>query len=190
MAETSKELLDQPPKPSVLEGLLLGNKDPTAVPRTRLNKKLTVEKNGDGKPSPTTTQVQKSQVLGKVKDFLGLMAKANEKLVASAQGSSRANYDIEVLNGNEEEYIEMDLLLGVTDLHTAEAVAAAEASMGGTVQPSMSSGSSSSSDIEDETDEDSSDDHGDCNIGTSDSHDNKTNQTVHANKPPKIVVLN
>ncbi|KAJ6841424.1 transcriptional regulator IFH1 [Iris pallida] len=181
MAETSKELLDQPVKPSVLESLLLG-------------KQLAVEneKKKKRKTPLSTTQVQKSQVLGKVKDFLGVMAEANEKLLASAKGSSGANYDIEVLDGNEEEYIEMDLLLGVTDLHTAEAVAAAEASMG-TVRPSVSSGSSSSSDTEDESDEDSSDE--DCNMSTSpkkqpDPPENKTNQTAKPNKRPKIVELN
>ncbi|KAG1346245.1 hypothetical protein COCNU_06G000740 [Cocos nucifera] len=139
MAETSKELLDQPSEPSFLEALLLGSKDPS--PR---NPPFEARADGDGRGRPITTAVPRSQVLGKVKDFLGLMAEANEKLELDAQRNSRADYNIEVLSGSEQEYIDMDLLLGVTDLHTAEAVAAAEAAMG-SIRPAMNSISSSSS---------------------------------------------
>ncbi|KAF7150333.1 hypothetical protein RHSIM_Rhsim02G0173400 [Rhododendron simsii] len=39
------------------------------------------------------------------------------------------DYDIEALTGNESEYIEMDLMLGIADLHTPEALAAAESAI-------------------------------------------------------------
>ncbi|KAK3001973.1 hypothetical protein RJ639_022282 [Escallonia herrerae] len=69
-------------------------------------------------------------VMGKVKDFLGIMAEANKRLQLDARDKSE-DYDIEALTGNESEYIEMDLMLGVADLHTPEAVAAAESALAG-----------------------------------------------------------
>ncbi|KAL4581898.1 hypothetical protein LXL04_006432 [Taraxacum kok-saghyz] len=68
-----------------------------------------------------------SQVMGKLKDFLGVMAESNKKLQQDAMNSNK--YDIEAFTGNESEYIEMDLMLGVADLHTPEAVAAAESAI-------------------------------------------------------------
>ncbi|KAK3022847.1 hypothetical protein RJ639_046992 [Escallonia herrerae] len=67
-------------------------------------------------------------LMGKVKDFLGIMAEANKRLQLDARDKSE-DYDIEALTGNESEYIEMDLMLGVADLHTPEAVAAAESAV-------------------------------------------------------------
>ncbi|OMO74304.1 hypothetical protein COLO4_26627 [Corchorus olitorius] len=84
----------------------------------------------DPAKKPTITPVPRSQVLGKVKDFLGIMAEANKRLELDAKNNSQA-YDIEMLNGNESEVIEMDLMLGVTDLHTPEALAAAESAIAG-----------------------------------------------------------
>ncbi|CAA6666297.1 unnamed protein product [Spirodela intermedia] len=78
-------------------------------------------------------------VLGKVKDFLGAIAEANEKLQLASRENGRSDYDIEVLTGNENEYIELDLLLGLTDLQTPEAVAAAEAAVGGSRPPLLPS---------------------------------------------------
>ncbi|KMZ68925.1 hypothetical protein ZOSMA_226G00270 [Zostera marina] len=100
---------------------------------------------------PNITLVPKSGVLGKVKDFLGVMDEANKKLQVGGNPSS-SSYDIKAipLSGLEnirvedssigiddddvddesEEYIEMDLFLGVADLRTPEAVAAAEAAVG------------------------------------------------------------
>ncbi|KAK8941318.1 hypothetical protein KSP39_PZI010251 [Platanthera zijinensis] len=69
--------------------------------------------------------------LGKVRDFLAVIAKANKDLEIKAQENPCSNYDIEALSDEEKEYIEMDLLLGVADLHSSEAVAAAEASVSG-----------------------------------------------------------
>ncbi|KAJ4954871.1 hypothetical protein NE237_011654 [Protea cynaroides] len=76
---------------------------------------------------------------------------------------SQNNLDIEVLTGNETEYIEMDLMLGVAELHTPEAVAAVESAMVGSQQACMlaasSTGSySTSSDDESDSDSDNADD--------------------------------
>ncbi|KAA3465370.1 unconventional prefoldin RPB5 interactor 1 [Gossypium australe] len=69
-------------------------------------------------------------------------------------------YDIEVLNGNDSEVIEMDLMLGVADLHTPQALAAAESAIAGNQPPIMVAGNSSSSETEsdDSSDEESDDD--------------------------------
>ncbi|GER33554.1 ATP-dependent RNA helicase dbp9 [Striga asiatica] len=69
---------------------------------------------------PTMFPVPKSQVLGKVQDFLSVLSESNKKLMHDAKDNPE-NYDIEMLNGKESEYIEMDLMLGVADLHTPEA---------------------------------------------------------------------
>ncbi|AES71707.2 hypothetical protein MTR_3g080910 [Medicago truncatula] len=68
------------------------------------------------------------EVLGKVKDFLGVMSEANKRLEHDAKDHPE-KYDFEELTGNESEVIEMDLMLGVADLHTPEAVAAAESAV-------------------------------------------------------------
>uniref|UniRef100_J3NDJ2 Uncharacterized protein n=1 Tax=Oryza brachyantha TaxID=4533 RepID=J3NDJ2_ORYBR len=68
-------------------------------------------------------------------------------------------YDIEAPIGNEKEYIEMDLLLGVADLHSEKAVEVAEATMNG-FPPAGRSFTCSSSDSEDDSD-DSDEDGGD-----------------------------
>ncbi|ONK81965.1 uncharacterized protein A4U43_C01F34730 [Asparagus officinalis] len=191
MAETSKELLDQPSKPSLFEGLLVGNNNSTSKPQ---KKKILSSGNEEG--GVLTTEVAKSQVLGKIKDFLGVMAKANEKLQSDAQGTSRSDFDIEVLDGNEQEYIEMDLLLGVADLHTPEAVTAAEATIGGFHPSAASTSSSGSSDTEDDSDEDDDSDNDDITTKTQedpDSENSRLHDSKQDNKPnkrPKIIVLN
>ncbi|XP_038979925.1 uncharacterized protein LOC103699604 [Phoenix dactylifera] len=189
MAESRRELLDQPSRPSILETLLLGNTDSAPkIPRNNAQ----VDGNEEGRP--LTTAVPKSQVLGKVRDFLGIMTKANEKLELDAQKNSRADYDIEVLSGNEKEYIEMDLLLGVADLHSADAVAAAEATLGG-FRPTMNSVSSSSSDTEDDPDDDNDsgiEDPTTCDLDKPKKFNSDNDESLHNNKPnkrPKIVVL-
>ncbi|EPS73735.1 hypothetical protein M569_01023 [Genlisea aurea] len=111
---------------------------------------------------PDMFSVPKSQVLGKVKDFLGVISESNKKLQHDAK-LNPDRYDIEVLGdaANSSGYIEMDLMLGVADLHTPEAVAAAEAAMAGRVPAflplggggSDDGGSSGSSDCEGENDE-------------------------------------
>ncbi|XP_071703933.1 uncharacterized protein [Rutidosis leptorrhynchoides] len=65
------------------------------------------------------------------------------------------NCDIEAHTGDESEYIEIDLMLGVADLNTPEAVAAAESAIVGS-QPVISlDASSSASESEDSSDDDS-----------------------------------
>ncbi|PKI49227.1 hypothetical protein CRG98_030376 [Punica granatum] len=66
-------------------------------------------------------------------------------------------FDIEALNGNESEVIELDLMLGIADLHTPEAVAAAEASVSGYQPPVPLFGNDSETD----SDSSSSDEDGD-----------------------------
>uniref|UniRef100_A0A6V7QU59 Uncharacterized protein n=1 Tax=Ananas comosus var. bracteatus TaxID=296719 RepID=A0A6V7QU59_ANACO len=182
MAEPSRELLDQPSKPSLLDTLLLGNKHQ--------------EGEEDSKRRPLTMPTPKSQVLGRVKDFLGEMAKANEKLKLDLREQSPADFDIEVLTGNEREYIEMDLLLGVADLHTAEAEAAAEAAMNG-FRPLIQTGTSSSSSTDDDSDEDDGDNENGnlamSKLDVPEKSDSAIGDTVVRNRPkkrPKIIELN
>ncbi|CAL9113755.1 unnamed protein product [Musa textilis] len=177
-AESRKERLDQPLKPSFPESLLVNGK--TTARGTRGRKAAAAAAtNGDSVVKPVMAAIPRSQVLGKVKDFLGVIAEANEKLEVDVCASSCADYNVEVLTGNEEEYIEMDLLLGVTDLHTAEAVEAAEAAMSG-FRPSAPSISSSSSDSDDDSDDDAEK----LKVGSDESVRSDTRS-----KRPKIVVL-
>ncbi|KAL0288846.1 UNVERIFIED_CONTAM: hypothetical protein Sangu_2640800 [Sesamum angustifolium] len=116
---------------------------------------------------PAMVPIPKSQVLGKVKDFLGVISESNKKLLQEAKDNPE-NYDIEVLSGKESEVIEMDLMLGVADLHTPEAVAAAESAIAG-YQPTMPlSESSSGSENEDSSNED--DDNNEDNISEQDNN--------------------
>ncbi|KAL8537262.1 hypothetical protein ACS0TY_012433 [Phlomoides rotata] len=102
---------------------------------------------------PTMPHLPKSQVLGKVQDFLGVISESNKKLLQDAK-ENPDSCDIEVLSGNESKYIELDLMLGIADLHTPEAVAAAESAISGRHQPFPLSESSSGSDDEDNSDDD------------------------------------
>ncbi|XBI18144.1 uncharacterized protein [Aegilops tauschii subsp. strangulata] len=179
MGEPSKELLDLPSgpnPPSFIESLFADRE----------------QHKGKRKAGPPTDPLPKSQVLGKVKDFLGEMAKANEKLQLDAQNKPPEEYDIEALTGNEKEYIEMDLILGVADLHSEQAVDAAEATMS-SFPPSGGSFASSSSDSEDDSDEDGDDEpempskEKCANPGKPESNPAKGKKP---NKRQKIVVLN
>ncbi|KAM0912668.1 hypothetical protein ACQ4PT_012643 [Festuca glaucescens] len=119
------------------------------------------------------------------------MAKANEKLKLDAQNKPPEEYDIETLTGNEKEYIEMDLLLGVADLHSEQAVDAAEATMSG-FPPSGRTFASTSSDSEDDSDEEGDDEP----MSSKDKCDNPDKPEAHPgkgkkpSKRQKIVVLN
>ncbi|KAL9267461.1 hypothetical protein AKJ16_DCAP24653 [Drosera capensis] len=114
------------------------------------------KKKGEGRL--VTAPAPRSEVLGRVKDFLGVLSEANKSLELNAKDNPK-DYDIEVLNGDESKYIEMDLMLGIADLHTPDAVAAAEAAVA--VHPTIldfpshdSSAESSSSEEEEEDDTD------------------------------------
>ncbi|CAJ2668495.1 unnamed protein product [Trifolium pratense] len=157
--------------PSLSKSLFLSHPPP---PAAALNPSLTAL---NLSPSPRRNAVQSSaaaapllssprrtaltlslrlvSVLGKVKDFLGVMSEANKRLENDAKDHPE-EYDIEELTGNESEVIEMDLMLGVADLHTPEAVAAAESAISG-CQPVISlpaDGSEIDSEEESSVDED------------------------------------
>ncbi|XP_052207356.1 uncharacterized protein LOC127811487 isoform X2 [Diospyros lotus] len=137
-------------------------------------------------------------VMGKVKDFLGVLSEANERLQDDVMNNAK-DYDIEMLTGNESEYIEMDLMLGVADLHTPEAIAAAESAIAG-YQPTISLAASSSSETESEASSDNSSDSDDddatCSITNSkrdmppvDDSSIKPSRNQKLRKRPKIVEL-
>ncbi|KAB2604684.1 xyloglucan endotransglucosylase/hydrolase protein 10 [Pyrus ussuriensis x Pyrus communis] len=97
-----------------------------------------------GKPGPALP-LPKSQV-GEVRDFLEVISEDNPE-----------NYDIDVLTGNESQVVNKELMLGVADLQTPEAVAAAESAIVG-CQPESEDSSDDDSSSDDSDDEDSSDD--------------------------------
>ncbi|KAF5743967.1 hypothetical protein HS088_TW08G00555 [Tripterygium wilfordii] len=155
----------------------------------------------DGKPNldkkPVTAPVPQSQVLGKVKDFLGVISEANRSLELNAQDKS-VDYDIEALTGNESEIIEMDLMLGIADLHNPDAVAAAESAISGN-QPVITLPDSSETESDDSSSEDDSDNDDDdektCfpdERKKIDSIENEVNETMgkkKSKKRPRIVEL-
>lgn len=193
MPQTSKELLDHVERPSLLDGLLLGCKDPATRARESRH-----QAQGNLKERPSFNPPPRSQVLGKVKEFLQDMAKANQELELKAQENPSSNYDIEALNDDEKEYIEMDLLLGVADLHSNEAVAAAKASMSGFWPIVASAGRSSSDDDDDDDDDDDGDENDYTGNATSKYTSKSTKQYTDVdelsmkakrNKRPKVVML-
>ncbi|KAJ0981300.1 hypothetical protein J5N97_009555 [Dioscorea zingiberensis] len=190
MASTSKDLLDfsdRPSKPSILESLLVNSKDSKVQKEGK-------ECGGNGvdekRRKPLTGVVPTSQVLGKVKDFLGVMAKANEKLEHDVKENSQVNYDIEFLDGNEQEYIEMDLLLGIAELHNEDAVASAKAAMGNLhpAEASTSSDCSSTDDTDEDDSENVNDDSSDKPVKTNSDKEHSLDNK-NPNKRPKIIVL-
>ncbi|XP_074294859.1 uncharacterized protein LOC141622761 [Silene latifolia] len=176
MEKTSKELLQfehNPPssfKDSAL--LVFGNTKTSAQ-----------EKPSFAAPIPSS-----SQVLGKVKDFLGVISEANKNLELKAKDNPE-EYNIENLNGNESELIEMDLMLGVADLHTPEAMAAAEAAITGNqrVLDLYKNDDSSESDSDDEDDDD--DDEGDNDETMTGDGSVKQQSENNKRKRANIVVL-
>ncbi|XP_052199872.1 uncharacterized protein LOC127806550 [Diospyros lotus] len=195
MAESNKDLLE-------LEGKNLSS--------STIESKLIVCKSNDlsqnqnqkpkpnGKGMPFSSSVPKSQVIGKVKDFLGVISEANERLQDDVVNNAK-DYDIEVLTGNESEYIEMDLMLGVADLHTPEAIAAAESAIAG-YQAMTSLATSSSSETESEASSNNSSDSDDDDVTCSPSNSKRDMSPVDDSssipsrnqklrKRPKIVEL-
>ncbi|KAK1378039.1 E3 ubiquitin-protein ligase RNF34 [Heracleum sosnowskyi] len=163
MTNTSKALLDLESDKSPAESKLLFcvNHDLPSQPKpTRIS--LPEKK-------PVITSVPKSQVLGKLKDFLPVMSEANKKLQLAAMDNTKV-FDIESLEDDDSARIEMDLILGVADLHTPEAVAAAESAINGN-QPVFPFAAKSNSDEDSDEDDDTGDD-GD-NDSTSDDDEDK-----------------
>lgn len=103
---------------------------------------------------PSIRPVPKSQVLDKLRDFLPVMSEANKKLQLAAMDNTKV-FDIESLEDNDSPHIEMDLMLGVADLNTPEAIVAAESAINGN-QPVLSFAPTSES--SDSSDEDERDD--------------------------------
>lgn len=105
---------------------------------------------------PTIGPVLRSRFLDEadgLKGFLGKMAEANKILEQKAKENPQA-VDIEAVTGDESQFIEMDLMLGVADLNTPEAVNAAEAAIAGNGLATKSGDSSSSDESDDSNDED------------------------------------
>uniref|UniRef100_A0A7R9VXU8 Uncharacterized protein n=1 Tax=Chlamydomonas euryale TaxID=1486919 RepID=A0A7R9VXU8_9CHLO len=121
-----------------------------------------------GGSKPQMAPMPKSSIFSKLQDFLPKMQAANEHLEGELKVRPAAEFDVEgVPEGQESNYIEMDLACGLVDLKDDAAVQAAEAAaaVGGFEEPgvfeayeggncSSSSGGSSSSD----EDSDNSDD--------------------------------
>ncbi|XP_050366898.1 uncharacterized protein LOC126785300 [Argentina anserina] len=119
----------------------------------------------------------KSQLLGKMRNFLGVMAEANEKLQLDAKDNPE-KYDIQLLTGDESQVVSMDCMLGVVDLQTPEAVAAAEAAVSG-YQPVISVADSSSVD---ESDDSSSDEEESSNDNEDDESNERGRKTSFPDK--------
>ncbi|CAM8928220.1 unnamed protein product [Rhodiola kirilowii] len=138
---------------------------------------------------PVTAPIPSSEVLGKVKNFLGVISEANKRLQEEAKDKSSEDLDIEVLTGNESQYIEMELMLGVTDLHTSEAVAAAESVISG-YQPVINLADSSDEDgSSNAKSEDSSDEDSDVEDKQIHSREDSESKAPKSRKRPRILVL-
>ncbi|KAI3997800.1 hypothetical protein MKX01_007687 [Papaver californicum] len=184
MRTTNKDLLN----------LELKNPTSSSLDSTLLvcpNKDLPPQKSASGEKL-VTSSIPESEVLGKVRDFLGVMT--NKRLQTDAEENSGKDYDIEALTGKEKEYIEMDLILGVADLHTPEAVAAAESAMvssGSSQQVLDLAGTRSGSDTESSEDDSEDDDEEMTENGVQDSKSQKTgsSRSGKRKKRPNIIEL-
>ncbi|KAL2621471.1 hypothetical protein R1flu_001676 [Riccia fluitans] len=148
---------DSKPKVSISAELLKLETNATA-----LEKRLLVWNRGDKvadakdllKAPPSIGPVPESSVLGRIKSFLPTLDEANRKLFSDIKTNGAEQFNIESVTNADERYVEMDLALGVADLHTPEAVAAAELASNGQVihmgKMSNCFDSSSGSDSDDE----------------------------------------
>lgn len=82
-----------------------------------------------------------------------MLSEANKKLEVDAKENPK-KYDIEELTREDSEYIEMNLMIGVAELYSSEAVAAAESAIA-RQQPviPLASSSSATTDVDDSSDE-------------------------------------
>ncbi|XP_021814507.1 dentin sialophosphoprotein-like [Prunus avium] len=103
------------------------------------------------------------------------VSNSNERLEKDAKDNSK-NYDIEALTGNESQVIEMDLMLGVADLQTPEAVAAAESAISGYQPVIPLAVSSSEEESQDSSDNDSSSDEDDDDSSSDEDDDDSSNE--------------
>lgn len=98
--------------------------------------------------------LDQSSVLSRVKAFLPVLDEANRKLAMAIEENGGEEFDIEVLNeGERAPYVEMDLALGLADLHTPEAVAAAEQLVNGQVLNALPSRERNDTETDDESTE-------------------------------------
>ncbi|TKY46946.1 hypothetical protein E2542_SST28997 [Spatholobus suberectus] len=159
MAERSKELLQLEHKGRSLSSLVaFVCAESTLLVCDNKRESNTQTKGQPPAGTPLTSSVPPSQFLGKVKDFLGVMSEANKQLELDVKDHPE-KYDIEELTRNESKVIEMDLMIGVADLHTPDAVAAAESAISNCppVLPLAANESGSDSD-ENSADDDNGDD--------------------------------
>ncbi|CAM6081507.1 unnamed protein product [Calypogeia fissa] len=124
---------------------------------TVLEQRLRVCTNGEDvakREPPLITATPQSSVLGRIKSFLPAMDQANRKLFSDIKERGTEEFNIESISDPEARYVEMDLALGVADLNTPEALAAAELAANGQVlkvdDSAVSSDDSSDSDTDEE----------------------------------------
>ncbi|KAI5073669.1 hypothetical protein GOP47_0011682 [Adiantum capillus-veneris] len=96
---------------------------------------------------PLGDVVGENSVLYRVQAFLPVLDEANRKLADAIKEKGPDDYDIEVLKSHEaNDYVEMDLALGVADLLSEDAVSAAKRLAGGQVINIAPSGIEANSD--------------------------------------------
>ncbi|WOH12376.1 hypothetical protein DCAR_0831879 [Daucus carota subsp. sativus] len=127
-------------------------------------------------PSSSSSYLEVLPILGKLKDFLPVMSDANKKLQLAAMDNAKV-FDIESLEDNDSAHIEMDLMLGVADLHTPEAIAAAESAING-IQPVLPFATTSNSD-EDTDEYDDSESDSESTYDDEDGGENKRDSDKH-----------
>lgn len=118
-----------------------------------LDKRLLVCSNGNDslrREPPVITAMPESSVLGRIKSFLPALDLANRKLLSDIQERGADEFNLESVSDTDERYVEMDLALGVADLNTPEALAAAELAANGQVLKVDHSAGSSDSESDDE----------------------------------------
>ncbi|CAL5364821.1 unnamed protein product [Camellia sinensis] len=204
MAHSNKDLLD----------LELENSSSSNLESTLLVCKIDdLQQSQNSKPTPTdgkpfTSSAPKSHVMGKLKDFLGVMSEANQRLQNDAKRTtlrtmilkfslgmslSTLKWSVKLFSSNSSMdqaalirsvfnvwvHLIQDLMLGVADLHTPEAISAAQSAIAG-YQPVISLAASSSETESESSSDDSSD--GDSEDDSDDDY-NDDNATA---TPPKL----
>ncbi|KAG0590445.1 hypothetical protein M758_1G108000 [Ceratodon purpureus] len=138
--------------------------------------RVTQQSSSDAKPRMPTTSVPESSVLGRLKAFLPMMDEANQKLFSSIEEKGREEFDIEAVDEDDDKpHIEMDLALGIADLNTPEALAAAERAAAGQIQNSTDPVADSSDDSSDDDMESDDETH--------------TRASKRSSKPSKVKII-
>ncbi|KAJ8562475.1 hypothetical protein K7X08_011766 [Anisodus acutangulus] len=179
MQSNSKDLLHLEAEASSLESKLLFCNGDGGSQSLNLKPDLSDKK-------PDISSVPESQVLTKVKDFLGVFLENTRKVELEAKKNPE-KYDIEALTGEESEYIEMDLMLGVAELQTQEAVSAAESAIA-SYQPVIDlTTSDNETESEDSSDEDNEDDIHDSSTSKSYDDDGEESKPTEKDSPKKAM---